>query len=80
LAGAGTTVNLFSLRRAAAQVATVDVQLLAIDEAVLVPTAGGFVTLPLLEFGPPATKSLPVMQPDRHSDLPLFNPGGWARD
>jgi hypothetical protein len=69
---AGTTVNLFPLRRAAEAVVTEDVELIAIGEAVLVPTAKGHVSLPLLDFGPAGLVPPPRARPDRHSDLPLF--------
>jgi hypothetical protein len=69
---AGATVNLFPLRRAAEAVAIEDVELIAIDEAVLVPTANGHVSLPLLDFGPTGLVPPPRARPDRHSDLPLF--------
>ena len=69
---AGATVNLFPLRRAAKTAATEDVELIAVDEAVLVPTAQGHVSLPLLDFGPAGLVPLPRALPDRHSDLPLF--------
>jgi hypothetical protein len=69
---AGATVNLFALRQAAEAAATGDVELIAVDEAVLVPTARGHVSLPLLDFGPAGLVPLPRARPDRHSDLPLF--------
>jgi hypothetical protein len=69
---AGATVNLFPLRRAAEASATGDVELIAVDEAVLVPTARGHVSLPLLDFGPTGLVPPPRARPDRHSDLPLF--------
>jgi hypothetical protein len=74
---AGATVNLFPLRRAAEAAATEDVELIAVEEAVLVLTAKGHVSLPLLEFGPAGLVPRPVSRPDRHSDLPLFV---WATE
>jgi hypothetical protein len=65
-------VNLFPLRRAAEGAATEDVALIAVDEAVLVPTAQGHVSLPLLDFGPAGLVPPSGALPDRHSDLPLF--------
>lgn len=72
---AGATVNLFSLRHAAEGVRTSDIELIAVDDAILVPTAQGHVSLPLLDFGPAGVVPAPPARPDRHSDLPLFN---WA--
>jgi hypothetical protein len=69
---AGATVNLFSLRRAAEAITGEDVELIAVDEAVLVPTAQGYVSLPLLEFGPEHNIPAPGGRLDRHTDLPLF--------
>ena len=69
---AGATVNLFPLRRAAETAATEDVELIAVDEAVLVLTPQGHVSLPLLDFGPAGLVPPPRARPDRHSDLPLF--------
>jgi hypothetical protein len=45
---AGATVNLFPLRRAVEAASKENIELIAIDEAVLVPTAQGHVSLPLL--------------------------------
>jgi hypothetical protein len=74
---AGATVNLFPLRRAAEAAAKEDIELIAVDEAVLVPTAQGHVSLSLLDFGPAGLVPPPVSRPDRHSDLPLFV---WATE
>jgi hypothetical protein len=68
----GATVNLFPLRRTAETATTEDVELIAVDEAVLVPTAQGHVSLPLLDFGPAGLVPPPAARPDRHSALPLF--------
>ena len=69
---AGATVNLFPLRRAVETAATKDVELIAVDEAVLVLTPRGHVSLPLLDFGPAGLVPPLRARPDRHSDLPLF--------
>jgi hypothetical protein len=74
---AGATVNLFPLRRAVEAASKEDIELIAVDEAVLVPTAQGHVSLPLLDFGPAGLVPPPRARPDCHSDLPLFV---WATE
>ena len=74
---AGTTVDLFLLRQAIKNNTGEQVELHAIDEAVLVPTARGHVVLKLLPFGPvPRKPEQPAPQSHRrydwHRDLPLF--------
>ena len=72
---AGATVGLFPLRRAAEVAETESIALIATDDAVLVPTPRGHVSLDLLDFGPKHAIRRPSPRPDRHSDLPLFT---WA--
>jgi hypothetical protein len=72
---AGATVNLYALRNAALNASTNDVELLAVDEGVLVPTTRGYVALELLQFGPTSAALGVIPRSDRHSDLPLFR---WA--
>jgi hypothetical protein len=60
------------LHRAAKSVATDEIQLVCIEDAVLVPTARGHVSLSLVDFGPTSIAPRQPIQPNRHSDLPLF--------
>ena len=49
---AGATVDLFSLRNAASGTDQEAIMLAAIEDAILIPTSRGHVTLKLLPFGP----------------------------
>jgi hypothetical protein len=69
---AGATVGLFPLRRAVEAAETESIELIAADEAVLVPTKRGHVALDLLNFGPKDAIRQPSPRSDRHFDLPLF--------
>ena len=69
---AGATVGLFPLRRAVEAAETENIELIAADEAVLVPTKRGHVALDLLNFGLKDAIRQPSPRSDRHFDLPLF--------
>jgi hypothetical protein len=69
---AGATVSLIRLRKVIPLAPTL-VELHALDDAVLIPTERGHVTLPLIEYGPDLHRIESEPQLDLHSDLPLFS-------
>jgi hypothetical protein len=71
---AGATVNLFMLR-AAVRNSPELVELLAAEDAVVVPTSRGYVRLDLLPFGPDCRMPKPEPKRSWHAHLPLFH---WA--
>jgi hypothetical protein len=68
---AGATVDLFMLRGAVGY-AGAQIELLATEDAVIVPTSRGYVRLNLHAFGHEGMRREPMPQRNWHYDLPLF--------